>query len=114
MSSLSGQKAESVAADYLTSLGYNIVDRNWRNERCEIDIIANLLKDEAILFEVKYRLNTSQGRGSEYINKRKLSQMRFAAENWMYENGWEGSIALGAIEVSGKDFQVTGFITEIY
>lgn len=47
-----GNAGENKAAEYLQSKGFEIVARNWRTRRGEIDIIAK--KDETLVFaEVK-------------------------------------------------------------
>lgn len=47
-----GNLGEQKAADFLVAAGYEIVDRNWRTKRGEIDIIAS--KGDVLVFaEVK-------------------------------------------------------------
>ena len=104
-----GHKAENVVADYLESRGYNIVDRNWRTRLCEIDIIAQ--KASTVYFvEVKYRKNSVQGSGLEYITAKKLNQMRFSAEMWLAQNGWTGDSQLMGLQVPGPDFKVDAVV----
>ncbi|MFZ1301248.1 MAG: ribonuclease HII [Candidatus Microsaccharimonas sp.] len=74
-----GDNGENQATDYLLAQGYEIIDRNWKNRWCEIDIIAQ--KDDTLYFvEVKYRRNDVAGTGFEAITGKKLQQMSFAAE----------------------------------
>ena len=35
-----GHRAEALAAEYLESLGYTIIDRNWRRPEGELDLVA--------------------------------------------------------------------------
>ena len=52
MSTEKGQKAEDAACRYLERYGYQIVERNCRHGRGELDIVA--VKDELLVFvEVK-------------------------------------------------------------
>ncbi len=121
MSVSTGKKAEEVAAEYLTTKGYKILDMNWRRPRCEIDIVASktdrvglFRREKTIHFvEVKYRKNTEQGRGLEYITEQKLNQMKFAAKMWIDTNDWLGAYELSAIEVTGNDFEVTEFLERV-
>lgn len=104
-----GRAAESSAAAYLQAQGFELVARNFRTRQCEIDIVA--CKDGCMYFiEVKYRAQAAQGTGLEYITAAKQRQMRFAAETWLLAHGWQGEVALGAIEVSGSSFQPGGLI----
>lgn len=108
-----GNTAESAATVFLKKQGYKILDRNWRTRFCEIDIIAS--KGKTVYFvEVKYRNQDGQGKGLDYITDRKLTQMQFAADNWVRENDWTGDYQLAAIEVFGDDFTITGFIENIF
>jgi putative endonuclease len=72
-----GSYGESLAKDYLRSLGYRILEENFRNKIGEIDLIAQ--DGKTICFvEVKTRLSTGQGQPYEAITTwkiRKLSQM---------------------------------------
>lgn len=107
-----GRRAENVAAAYLVKQGYQIVSQNWRTRWCEIDIVAT--KGMAVTFiEVKYRKRSHWGEGFDYITLTKERQMSFAAEFWMTVHDWSGQCYLGAVEVSGPKFEVTGFVPEI-
>ena len=108
-----GQKAEIAAATYLEMRGYEIVERNFRRPRCEIDIIAR--KDATVYFvEVKYRASADQGGGLEAITATKLRQMQFAAEIWVQEEKLDGPYQLAAIELTGTEFTVLAFIDNVY
>lgn len=108
-----GRQAEKIAAQYLEMRGYEIIERNFRRPRCEIDIIA--MKDHTIYFvEVKYRANGDQGGGLEAITASKFKQMTYAAEIWAQETKWNGPYQLAAIELAGPDFAVLSFIDNAY
>ncbi len=100
-----GHDAEKSAADYLRKHGFKIVELNWRNQYCEIDIIAE--KNQTIYFvEVKYRHNLDQGDGFDYITPKKLNQMKFATRMWLSDNNWEGDCILAAIAASQTGFEL--------
>jgi putative endonuclease len=108
-----GQQAEEAAAEFLRQRGYVILRRNWRHRRAEIDIIAS--KENTVFFvEVKYRRRSLFGRGFDYVTAAKQRQMGFAADLWLVEHRWYGMYRLAAIEVSGPQFAVTGFIDSVY
>lgn len=74
-----GDTAENFVAEYLISVGHEILERNWRTKYCEIDIIS--LKNDTLYFtEVKYRKSDNQGGGVSAITPKKQQQMAFAAE----------------------------------
>ncbi len=107
-----GHQAELVAAEYLKSKGYKIMDINWKNPLAEIDIIAEM--GSVVFFvEVKYRRTNLQGYGTDYITNKKIKQMSFAAEMWVSNNNWDGEYQLSAIELSGEDFEVIDFVQDL-
>src|SRR5256885_1395689 len=107
-----GRLAETVAANFLGHKGCKIIQQNWRTQWCEVDIVAK--RGNVVYFcEVKYRRTTNQGSGLEYITPKKLIQMRFAAESWVYAHAWPGEYQLCAIEVSGSQFHVTAVVKDL-
>lgn len=77
-----GLKAEDLAADYLVKNGYKIIERNFRNRFCEIDIIA-ANTEYICLVEVKYRKNNLYGGGIGAINSNKQKRLRNGFEFWL-------------------------------
>jgi putative endonuclease len=107
-----GRQAEKAAANYLESRGFQILESNWRTPWCEIDIIAQ--QNNTIYFvEVKYRRDSLQGSGFDYITPSKLNQMARAAESWVQQNKWLQSYQLAAIEVEGQDYTIMHFIDSV-
>lgn len=96
----SGQEAEDFATSYLTKLGFEILDRNWRNKYCEIDIVAQ--RNNTLHFvEVKYRKSSYAGKGIDYITPKKLKQMEFAVRSWVSEHSDVHDYQLDAITIDG-------------
>jgi len=52
-----GKRGEEIAENYLTGKGYKILDRNWRHNAKEVDIIARQ-KGMLVIVEVKSRNHT--------------------------------------------------------
>ena len=93
-----GREAEASVAEILKAKKFKILEQNWRTRHCEIDVIAE--KAETLFFiEVKYRSTEQAGSGLEYIHKDKLRQMKFAAEYYIAQSGWEGDWRLVGAEV---------------
>ncbi|MEI7539485.1 MAG: ribonuclease HII [Candidatus Saccharibacteria bacterium] len=105
-----GNSAENAASEYLVRAGHKILDRNWKTKYCEIDIVSQ--KGDTIYFcEVKYRKTDQQGGGLEVINKKKVNQMRFAAEFYALSNQISDvSLRLVAMALSGQPPQVVEFV----
>lgn len=66
-----GKKGESLAISYLKSLGFKIIERNFKKKYGEIDIVA-LDKDTLVFVEVKTRWSQKFGSPEEAVTPRKL------------------------------------------
>jgi len=80
-----GKIGEDIATLYLQDMGYEILVRNWRFERVELDIVARI--DSILVFcEVKTRRSVSHGFPSDAITPTKLRHIRTAALHWLSNN----------------------------
>ena len=95
-----GRAAEQLAADYLEAAGYQIINRNWRNRWCEIDIVARR-GPQVHIVEVKYRANTAYGYAAEYISRDKSARLIRAASAWCQANRHTGPYQIDVITVEG-------------
>ena len=81
-----GKKGEELAVELLESKGYEIIERNYRFSRGEIDVIAKDPKDGCTVFvEVKARQNLNFGYPELAITKSKMRQLRKMAELYLYD-----------------------------
>lgn len=86
-----GAKGEDIAANYLSSLGYKILERNYRASYAEVDIVAK--HEETIVFvEVKTRTYDYYGRPEEFVTKQKQKNISFAAAIYCESINHEGEI----------------------
>ncbi len=84
-----GSEGEDLAAAYLESKGFFIVDRNYSFERSEVDIVA--YDGSVIVFiEVKLRSNLKFGHPEESVDEQKIAHIQKAAEAWIYERRMDG------------------------
>ncbi len=81
-----GAYGETLAARHLTRSGMVLIDRNWRCDQGEIDLI---LRDGDVLVvcEVKTRTTDSYGGPLETISDAKVSRLRRLAARWVAERG---------------------------
>ena len=83
-----GKLGEDIAAKYLLDNGAKIIERNFRFDRGEIDIVAEC--DETLVFiEVKTRTNLEFGTPVEAVNRKKAAQIKKTAEGFMIDRGNE-------------------------
>ena len=87
-----GNDGEKRAADYLVSKGFEIIERNWRTNRGEIDIIA--FKNDILVFvEVKTLPNGTLDMIQRELNNQKRQRIlktskRFLLNHRQYSNSY--------------------------
>lgn len=92
-----GRTGEALAAAYLEERGFRVMDRNYRFERSEVDIVCFLpaprYEDggELVFVEVKTRRGTGFGLPEEAIGAEKKRHLVKAARAWLYERRMEGT-----------------------
>jgi putative endonuclease len=95
---ISGKKGEDMAAEYLEAKGYEIVERNYRYKRSEIDIITK--KEKTLVFvEVKFRSGSYFGTPEMAVDSKKEEQVLNAAENYIFENDWNGPVRFDVVSI---------------
>ena len=73
-----GREYEQRAADYLSGMGYQILQKNYRCKCGEIDLIADH-EGYLAFIEVKYREGRGNGRPEEAVNLQKQRKICMAA-----------------------------------
>jgi putative endonuclease len=80
-----GKKGEDLAVRYLIDKGHQILIRNYRQAKAEVDIIS--LIDGMIVFtEVKTRATSMYGFPEESIGAKKKEMLRIAMDFYLTEN----------------------------
>lgn len=77
-----GAYGERLAARYLTESGMQILDRNWRCEQGEIDIVA-MDASSLVIVEVKTRRTLAFGSPVEAVTEVKAARLRRLAGCWL-------------------------------
>lgn len=94
-----GDRGEALAADYLEARGYRVLERNYRYERAEVDLVCFLPADDyeaggqLVFVEVKTRTGLGFGSPEAAVTPEKQRQLRKAAEAYLHERRLEGSPA---------------------
>jgi len=81
-----GRYGEDVAARHLREVGFVVLQRNWRCELGEIDIVARD-GDCLVVCEVKTRRSDLFGSPFEAVTPRKVARLRRLAARWVVESG---------------------------
>lgn len=95
----SGKEGEDIAAAYLESKDYKILDKNFRSGHLELDIIAQ--QNECLVFvEVRLRKNAEFGYPEESMGKAKINAVKRAAEAYMRKCKWMGDVRFDFIAIT--------------
>jgi putative endonuclease len=92
-----GDRGEMLAAAYLEAKGYQVLEKNYRFERAEVDLVCFLPSEpydrggELVFVEVKTRTGSGFGRPEEAVNREKQLNVMRAAEAYLYERRLDGS-----------------------
>lgn len=97
-----GLAGENKASTYLITKGYQIVQRNYRAGKGEIDIIA--WTGACLCFiEVKFRKNNRFGFPEEFVGRRKFNMIQQTAEAYILEQNWHGRIRFDVVAITGEE-----------
>lgn len=101
-----GRWGEDLAATYLESVGYEILARNWRSRRGEIDIIARSGQIVAFV-EVKTRRGQQFGLPEEALTQAKATRLIQLAQEYLmecelYDVDWRIDLVAVELDSGGK------------
>lgn len=83
-----GKLGEDIAASYILSHGYLIIDRHFTTNWGELDIIAR--RDKTIYFiEVKTKIGDSKGKPYESVTYRKRQNLKRAISLYLLKNDYK-------------------------
>jgi len=100
-----GRAGEDRAARYLESLGYVVLDRNWRCREGELDLVV-ASRRELIVVEVKTRRSERFGHPFEAVDAVKKSRLWRLAMAWIaaHPSAARGrSLRIDAVGIVGAD-----------
>ncbi len=93
-----GKKGEQLAVDFLLKNGYKIIERNYRFDKAEVDIIA---KKENILavIEVKTRSTTDFGNPQDFVKPKQIKNLVKAVDEYINENDLDLEVRFDIIAI---------------
>jgi putative endonuclease len=101
-----GRWGEDRACTHYRRLGYAIVERNWRCEHGEIDIVARL-GDIIVFCEVKTRRSSGFGGAAAAVDHTKQRRIRRLAAVWLSERQVHGvEVRFDVVAITGVDVEL--------
>jgi len=101
-----GSEKEQLAAGFLNTLGFRILERNYRIRSGEIDLIA-MEGDTLCFIEVKYRSGLRYGMPAEAVDLRKQKHILLVSQHYMMTNSISyRSIRYDIVEIVGRKIRL--------
>lgn len=93
-----GTEAENLAAEFLKAKGYVVLERNFRHQRSEIDLIVS--KGNWLVFvEVKMRSSDAFGYPEDFVDQKKVQNILAGAEEYMFSRDWQGNVRYDIVAI---------------
>jgi len=102
-----GKKGEQLAVDFLLKNDYEIMERNYRFDRAEVDIIAK--KDTTLaIVEVKTRSSADFGNPQDFVKPKQIKQLVKAVDEYVLVNKLDLEVRFDIIALvkDGKHFKI--------
>ncbi|WP_010252264.1 YraN family protein [Myroides injenensis] len=93
-----GKIGEDKAVEFLQNLGYEILCRNWRFKKLELDIVC-LYKGILIFVEVKTRSSVEFGLPQDFVKQTKIKKLLSAANAYIEENNRDEEVRFDIIAI---------------
>jgi putative endonuclease len=102
-----GKKGEQLAVDFLLQKGYAIVERNYRFQKAEVDIIAKK-EDTLAVIEVKTRSTSDFGNPQDFVKPKQIQRLVKAIDEYVTVNNLDIEVRFDIIAITkqGKGFNI--------
>lgn len=100
-----GASGEKAAVQHLADLGYDILEKNWRSGKDEVDIIATH-KEQLIFVEVKTRTSDYFGAPEEWVGMKKQRNLIRAANSFIEERDMDMDVRFDVIGIIKNNNQL--------
>lgn len=93
-----GKKGEQLAIDFLIEKEYKILEKNYRFQKAEVDIIAQ--KDTVLaVVEVKTRSSNYFGNPQDFVNPKKIKLLISAIDHYITERNLDVEVRFDIIAI---------------
>ena len=102
-----GKKGEQLAVTLLEKKGYLIVERNYRFDKAEVDIIAQQ-KDVLAIVEVKTRSTVDFGNPQDLVKPKQIKNLVKAVDEYVTVNNLDVEVRFDIIAIvkNGNHFDI--------
>ncbi|GAA4280087.1 YraN family protein [Gaetbulibacter aestuarii] len=102
-----GKKGEELAVDFLLTKGYIILERNYRFDKAEVDILAQLGETLAVI-EVKTRSTADFGNPQDFVKPKQIENLVKAVDEYIASNNLDMEVRFDIVAIvrNGKNFDI--------
>ena len=102
-----GKKGEQLAVDFLLENDYEIVARNYRFDKAEVDVIAKQ-KDILAIVEVKARSTSDFGDPQDFVKPKQIKNLVKAVDEYVTVNDLDVDVRFDIIAITkeGKGYKI--------
>lgn len=97
-----GKKGEELAVTFLKEKGYTILEKNYRYQKAEVDIIAKKNNTLSVV-EVKTRSTDYFGNPQDFVNPKKIKLLVAAIDNYVVEKDIDTEVQFDIIAILNKN-----------
>ena len=112
-----GKWGEELAAKYLEQKGYVSRDRDWRQGKLDLDIVAVADDGETVVFvEVKARKTNVFGQPEQAVDVKKIKRLARAADSYVKSLGVSAPLRFDIVSIIGdqKEAQTIEHIVDAF
>ena len=112
-----GKWGGELAAKYLEQKGYVIRDRDWRQGKLDLDIVAVADDGETVVFvEVKARKTNAFGQPEQAVDAKKIKRLARAADSYVKSLGVSAPLRFDIVSIIGdqKEAQTIEHIVDAF
>jgi len=102
-----GKKGEQLAVSFLLENDYEIIERNYRFDKAEVDIIAR--KNEILaIVEVKTRSTADFGNPQDFVKPKQIQRLVKAVDEYVTVSGLDVEVRFDIIAIikENKNFKI--------
>ena len=110
-----GEKGEQLAVDFLLKNNYNILERNYRFNKAEVDIIAQI-HDTLAVIEVKTRSSIHFGNPQDFVKPKQIQRLVKAIDYYITTNHLKVDVRFDIIAIIKEQnaFKITHLENAFY
>ena len=103
-----GDKAETLACDFLQSHDLHLLEKNYSTRAGEVDLILRDTNDinTLVFVEVRYRKNTDFGGAAASVTAKKQQRIIKAALAYQQQNAPQSSMRFDVVAIEGDNMKI--------